>query len=120
VRESLQKLNKLAQRESFGLLIAAFPFESQVSESEAASPQELMRAFQSESGVPVVDLLPSFRQAATRGERLFLDDPTRHPSPQGHAVAAQELYRFMAGHGLLPICAPDSGPSRNLTAKSGA
>jgi lysophospholipase L1-like esterase len=106
VRLALLQLGDMAERDSFRLLIAAFPFATQMDPtSRSDAPQTLLRQLHSESAIPLVDLLPAFRRAALRGDKLFLiNDPTRHPGPQGHAVAAAELFQFITDEKFVPPC----------------
>jgi lysophospholipase L1-like esterase len=106
VRSALLQLRDMAERDSFRLLIAAFPFATQIDPtSQSDAPQALLRELHSESAIPLVDLLPAFRRAALRGDKLFLiNDPTRHPGPQGHAVAAAELFQFITDDKFVPAC----------------
>jgi lysophospholipase L1-like esterase len=117
VRAALLQLNDMAQHDSFQLMIAAFPFATQTHpNSRAKAPQDLLKQLHSESAIPLLDLLPAFRQATLRGETLFLtNDPTRHPGPRGHAVAAEELFGFITQKELVPACFQD----RVLTTSTG-
>jgi GDSL-like lipase/acylhydrolase family protein len=83
VRAALLQLDELAEWDSFHLLVATFPFVSQLDRaSRSAAPQELLRQLNSESGIPVLDLLPAFQQAAARGEQPFLTIRRDTPAPE--------------------------------------
>jgi len=113
VRAALADLQAIAKQHSFQPVVVVLPSERQVLGTEGTSPQKLFRALETETGLPVVDLLPPLIQAADQGASLFLDEPTRHPSPSGHAVAARELYRFLGREGFCQS-APDQ-PKKNQT-----
>ncbi len=52
-------------------------------------------------GIPTLDLVPTFRQAAARSPLLhFADDG--HWTPAGHALAARAAFNFLAEQGLVP------------------
>jgi lysophospholipase L1-like esterase len=69
-------------------------------EALAGEPQERLKVFASELGVPIVDLLPAFR--SLNAEELYLRnalihaDPN-HPSVKGNQVAANEIFRALNG-----------------------
>ena len=52
-------------------------------------------------GIPVLDLLSTLRDAASRGERLYFRRDI-HWNALGHAVAADTVSRFVRDEGLLP------------------
>ncbi|HOO22031.1 MAG TPA: hypothetical protein PL011_11660, partial [Kiritimatiellia bacterium] len=60
-----------------------------------ASSADLLAAIAaglSEAGVPVVNLMPVFREATEAGQRLYWRDDT-HWNDAGIALAAEELWR---------------------------
>jgi hypothetical protein len=59
-------------------------------------PQRILRAWSGERNIPVVDLLPAFRQAFSKqpGARLYYS-PDAHWTPAGHALAAKAAVRAM-------------------------
>jgi hypothetical protein len=82
----------------FGLIL--FPLEFQVlDESYSTLPQDLLAAKAAEAGIPVVDLLPAFRQACREKpggacqleDRYLFADVWMHPSTYGHKLTADEL-----------------------------
>lgn len=75
----------------FFLAVAPYRFQAARPE-EARRPQDLLRAWGEERGVPVIDLLPAFAGSSGRDE-LFLDE--NHFSPAGHRLAASELCRAL-------------------------
>jgi lysophospholipase L1-like esterase len=87
------------------LAVVVFPFQAQVEQGIADVLQQKLRAMGARAGIPVVDLLPSFRRAAAQpGERLFQD--MWHPAARGHRVAAEELFCALVGAQLLPVDDP--------------
>jgi lysophospholipase L1-like esterase len=70
--------------------------------AEAGEPQRRLARFFAGQDVPMLDLLPAYRG----GEDLFLrnaaisHDPA-HPSPVGHGIAGDAIYRFIADQPAL-------------------
>jgi lysophospholipase L1-like esterase len=120
----LGEIVKTAQSQKIPLLLVLFPLEMQLSpqmlqlyrdkfrvrlgpEAVRGDPQEKLRAFANQNGVPLLDLLPAFRE--NEGSTLYLRnksttyDPV-HPSEVGNQIAAREILRFMecSDPGWLP------------------
>jgi lysophospholipase L1-like esterase len=83
---------------AFGLL--AFPYAAQLDETYPHPVQERLLELGRRGGYPVLDLLPAFHAARSKGAELFLD--WWHPSAPGHALAARVLAAGLACQGLLP------------------
>ena len=117
----LSKIVALVRERDYPLLLVVFPMEVQLSpaaielyrrelrvsippEALKGDPQRRIRAFGVEQGIPVVDLLPAFQSA--NHHELFLRnraityDPV-HPSPFGHQLAGDEVYRILTANGFL-------------------
>ena len=113
--QMLSEIAKTARSQNVPLLFVVFPLEMQLSpqmlelyrdkfrvrlgvEALRGEPQERIRAFAKENGVPLIDLLPVFREHA--GIPLYLRnksttyDPV-HPSQVGNQIAAREILRFI-------------------------
>lgn len=70
-------------------------------EWDLAGPQQRAAVALSALGLPVLDLMPIFRERATGVQTLhFLNDG--HWTPQGHDLAARATFNFLAAQGLLP------------------
>ncbi len=78
--------------------LAIFPLAYQMDPAYPFLPAEILLRFCEERGLACLDLLPPLRAAGTRTQ-LWLDD--WHPSARGHAVAAQEIERFLVAGSLL-------------------
>jgi len=85
-------------------LLLLFPLEFQVlDESYSTMPQELLTTKAAESGIPALDLLPTYRQACLekpgdacqREDRYLFADVWMHPSAYGHELTAIELQAFL-------------------------
>jgi hypothetical protein len=81
-------------------MLVLFPIEFQVlDEGFPTLPQELLTAKANEAGIPVVDLLPVFRQACQEKpggpcqleDRYLFADVWMHPSAFGHQLAADAI-----------------------------
>jgi lysophospholipase L1-like esterase len=59
-------------------------------EFDLERPQRFLAAWAARYGLPVVDLLPSFRAASAAGAALYLPNDS-HFSPEGHRRAAEQL-----------------------------
>ena len=60
------------------------------------------RRLLAEAGIPVVDLLPQFQQAAAAGNTLHLRHDG-HWTPAGQALAGAATASFLASSGLVPV-----------------
>lgn len=70
-------------------------------ETDPVGPQQRAAAALTAAGVPVVDLLPLFREQAKGPTPLhYLNDG--HWTPQGHDLAARAAFNFLVGAALLP------------------
>lgn len=93
--------------------IVCFPYAEQASPfvSADAVPQTILATFAAARDIPFLDLLPVFRMHCAQPEVLKrtgngwegLDVlPDRiHPTPDGHLMAANEIYRFLIETGLI-------------------
>jgi len=128
----LSRLVALTRERGYPLVLVVFPMEVQLSPTIRdlfrerfgmaldpnvlqAIPQRRLREFAARHGVPIVDLLPAFRNAAD--QPLFRDktvtfDPV-HPTPSGHRVAADALYEALSATVLTRLPAK-AGAGRGL------
>ncbi len=60
-----------------------------------SQPQTVLRDFCSSEGIFCLDLAPSFREAEQRGEVLYFPRVSPHWTKKGHALAAEEVFRFI-------------------------
>lgn len=97
-------LNQLARKKDVPVMLVIFPLEFQViDESYPTLPQELLTAWATEAGIPVVDPLPAFQQACQKRQggacqledRYLFADVWMHPSSNGHQLIAVELETFL-------------------------
>jgi lysophospholipase L1-like esterase len=77
------------------------------------APQRRLTEYASAQGVPLIDLLPRFRQQ--RHQRLFLRNQAishdwAHPSAAGHDLAAEEIHRELLALGVVPVVRRGRGP----------
>jgi lysophospholipase L1-like esterase len=96
----ISAINELAIENDIPAVLIIFPLEFQVlDEAYSTLPQELLTARAAEAGIPVLDLLPAFRQACLEKpggacyleDRYLFADVWMHPSAYGHEVTAAEL-----------------------------
>lgn len=102
---TILKINSLARENNIPVVLVMFPLEFQViDESFPTLPQELFTAKAKEAGIPVVDLLPAFRDACqtkpggacSLEDRYLFADVWMHPSSEGNKLTAHELAAFLA------------------------
>jgi lysophospholipase L1-like esterase len=93
-------MQALATENEAQFVLVLFPLEFQVlDESFPTLPQELLTAKANDVGIPVVDLLPVFRQACREKpggpcqleDRYLFADVWMHPSAFGHQLAADAI-----------------------------
>jgi lysophospholipase L1-like esterase len=94
------EINQLAGENNIPIVLVLFPLEFQVlDESYSTLPQEIFIDKATEAGIPVLDLLPAFRQACQEKpggtcqleDRYLFADVWMHPSAYGNTVTATEL-----------------------------
>ncbi len=99
IETDLGEIADLASREEFEVLLVILPFRFQVEEDDPMRiPQDRLIDFCGEIGMPVLDLLPRFRER--RGDDLFLD--TNHPTVTGHRLVAESIYEHLVEERLVP------------------
>jgi hypothetical protein len=93
-------IKRLAGENDIPIVLIVFPLEFQVlDESFPTLAQEILTARAAEAGIPVLDLLPAFRQACQEKpggacqleDRYLFADVWMHPSTYGHKLTADEL-----------------------------
>lgn len=98
------EINRLAREHDARVVLILFPLEFQVlDQSFSTLAQEILTAKAAESDIPVLDLLPAFRQACQqkpggacyREDRYLFADVWMHPSAYGHEVTTVELKAFL-------------------------
>jgi lysophospholipase L1-like esterase len=102
---TILNINHLARENNIPVVLVMFPLEFQViDERYPTLPQELFKAKAKEAGIPIVDLLPAFRQACLKKadgacsleDRYLFADVWMHPSSEGNKLTANELDAFLA------------------------
>jgi lysophospholipase L1-like esterase len=95
----LQRLRSIADREGIKVLVVAFPIPIKLDRPfpNSSYPKRLIE-LASSTGVPVIDLEPSFRAEYRGHESLFIPYDGDHPNAAGHAIAAKEINAFLAAH----------------------
>ena len=112
VQVLLSEIHAICRRRSIPLLVVMFPHSIQVNETHfdffrrltfqmdertltSARPQELMRKFCAEREIPLLDLLPAFRERAD--EELYLEKDD-HLNEEGNGLAVQSILAFVEKH----------------------
>lgn len=104
--KNLQRIVDLCQSHDVPMLLAIFPFRSQLEEPAASSPpttSRLLLEFARSNNIHVIDVETAMRERAI-GEGLepadyMLDES--HPSQRGHGLVAQTLAVYIAREEIL-------------------
>lgn len=91
---------RLAHSANARFAILAFPVYPQIHGDASGRLQQQLVALGGTEGWPTLDLLPFFRRAAEAGAAPLLLD-SWHPSPAGHALAAEAIADWLEAEGLL-------------------
>ncbi|MBI3447962.1 MAG: SGNH/GDSL hydrolase family protein [Acidobacteria bacterium] len=83
-------------------LLVLYPSCGNVSGEDRSFASDRLPGWAAEAGIPFLDLLPAFRDAARAGSPLFLVPADAHPSPAGHAVAARAIARRLLEGSAAP------------------
>jgi len=90
-----QQLRDLADAHHFKLLIIAFPVSYQVrADFVDDDPQQQLNRVAEKMGVPVLDLLPTLREAHQSGQPEMFYDQCHH-TPLGVKIISPAIYRFL-------------------------
>ncbi len=100
-REALARLAATLASEGRRGLLVLYPSHGHVTGEEPFHAGATLPAWAGEAGLACLDLLPALRAAALGGEKLYLVPLDSHPSPAGHAVAAQAIAGEMDRLGWL-------------------
>ena len=111
ILDSLAAMQELLKRKEIQFIVAAFPDEFQVDPSLRKAvieryrmdpskyrwnhAQRLLSDFCARRGIEFHDFLPSFQQAHSAGQRLYLHNDS-HWNGAGNALAARLLYEILA------------------------
>ena len=114
VLENLRKIHALTRENEVPLAIVCFPYAEQLSPyaPETSPPQEQLAAFAEQEGIPFLDLMPAYRwycrqedvlrRTGRNWEGLAVLPDRIHPTPEGHRLAAEEIYAFLVSERFLP------------------
>jgi hypothetical protein len=113
----LQRVGQLGEQKGFKTAVAIAPAAFQVYDADwddllrenklkaddwsSDLPNAVLAANAGMVGAPMLDLLPTLREAAPAADRLYYPYD-KHWTPAGHAVAARELERFLRELGHTP------------------
>ncbi len=104
-RRSLAGLGEALRAEGRRAMLVLYPSHGQVEGSERPFGSEILPGWAARSGFECLDLLPAFREAAARGEVLYLVPRDAHPDPAGHALAAARIAAELQRLGWLASAA---------------
>jgi len=109
--DHLKRIKKLAERQSIPVGIVLIPDENQVNKDlqeallkgedrnkfDFDMPQSMLEEFLSDAMIPVIDLLPFFREDP---RCLYMNDT--HWTAEGHALAAEVIYENITNEKIWP------------------
>jgi lysophospholipase L1-like esterase len=103
------QLDKAVTDAGSKLVVLLFPLEYQLEEGYPFKPEEQLLRYCNEKKLRCLDMIPALKKH--REERMFVGKETRpgapivrdiwHLSERGHAVAAEEVERYLSEQGLL-------------------
>jgi lysophospholipase L1-like esterase len=108
LRGQYDQLSDAVREAGASLAVLVFPLAYQMDPEYPHRPQAPWERYCRARGLACLDLLPAFRVAAARAappadpehyDALWID--VWHPSPAGHAVAAEAIRAFLGREGLL-------------------
>ncbi len=96
--ETLAAIAETCRENDVTLFVAALPFKEQVSsytqrgsDFDIGRPQNFLREFCEERGIPYHDLLPAMRHYVRSNQRSVFVTDEIHLNDEGHAVAGEEM-----------------------------
>jgi len=112
----LMEIHALSTNNGANFLLVIIPFKEQLRAGEIYAaggkfldippdrldlgfPQRLLTRFCRNTGIPVLDLLPVFQEHNQAEGHFFKADI--HWTGEGHKLAAQEIFKYLKGHGLV-------------------
>ena len=102
---NMARIVKVAREAEVPIAIVCFPYFTQIDETQAPtpSPQQTLTTFANGMEVPVLDLLPAYRQHARTMELSGIDmlPDAIHPAADANQVAATEIEKFLIHLGWL-------------------
>jgi lysophospholipase L1-like esterase len=102
VAVEFDRLEALAREEGFTVGLVVLPCKEQVTgEFQSGKYLETIRSLAGARGFHVIDPVPLMRQQAAGRRDLYIPYDRNHPSPEGHALIAQAVHRYLADHGLV-------------------
>ena len=116
----LGKIAAVCRRNGVPVAVVCFPLREQVSAArDEDRPQQELRAFCSQQGIPCLDLLPGMRawQEAHPTEGFPMRD-SLHPNAIGHALVAEQIVEFLHRAGLVPSERRPSSDAKDLKSSS--
>ncbi|MCI0589567.1 MAG: SGNH/GDSL hydrolase family protein [Planctomycetes bacterium] len=100
VEAAIARISEASRRAGARLAVAAFPHRTQLGPSLRPAMQDRLASICDRQGAPFLDLREAY-SSRTPSDPFLPGDPW-HPSPSGHALAAEALAAFLERGGLLP------------------
>jgi len=95
IEAAFRELRRLSDEHGFRLLVVAFPVRMQVAADFVRDePQQWLRDLTDELGIPMLDLLPKFRELHRESDELIFLDHCHHTSP-GQEKIAEWIHAFL-------------------------
>jgi lysophospholipase L1-like esterase len=90
-RQHLQEMKALLDERHIGLVLMIYPYWEQIAMHEGDQAQQRLVAMARDLQIPVLDLLPAYRQYDPTGRKFSHMPEDHHPSWRGYRRAAREL-----------------------------
>lgn len=99
LRRILREMKLVSDERGIKLAVVIFPFRQQFNSNSQMKPQETVKAICKEAGIPVLDILPLFKDYDK--DKLYLNDDFVHFSAFGNEDVAISIIKFLSSEGLL-------------------
>lgn len=104
MEKSLAELARQARDGGFRVLVVTFPMPLALErEYPRSSYPSRVHQLASASGLPWLDLAPTFREAYRGHDSLFIPYDGDHPNARGHDRAAEAIVRVLLAAGAAPV-----------------
>ena len=99
--DELQYLTTHGMQWKPDLVVVAMTLHNDISDN-LRKPQRLVTRVADQVGIPVIDLLPAFREWTTGGDATLYLERDGHWNDQGHRLGSDIVSRELVRRGLIP------------------
>jgi len=105
--ELLRRLDRNIQSQGGKFVIVLFPLLHDFHDYPFQEIHDKIQGFCQENDIPLLDLLPAFRQHTA--ESLWVHPADHHPNEIAHQIAAEDIHSFLKDHELLEALVAQEG-----------